>query len=594
MLMSENAKLESRATSPQRLSEEQGSALISTFDVRILSKLMIVLATGIFIYGFRLGASPLDRTEPFRALVAHQMVLGGDWLIPRLYGEVYLRKPPLIYWIEAGTEMALRHANPFVWRLPSAMGSAILALFVAWFSGRWFGPRALLPAGFACLALVALWDQNRGADIDALNTAFAVATSLCVLELICGSARQRGTWTLAMGLSLGATLLLKGPGGLPQIVGAILGPAIVLRNWKNVRRPSILVGFLIGIGIFSVYIIAAKLAMHRAGIVPDKTGWYEVVEKVFLHGWKRRAVALLMPVELLAFALPVSIVLPFAIVLVRQTDRQDTRRVRVMALLGTLSASVVIWMIDGNDNPRYEYVMLPLLAPVAGFVWSGWDRRSSAFSSALSGVAVLICGACAGIALKLPNADWKHGVVGIAVALSGGALVFLLLFGLSSKALFARAAGPVLVGLLVLLAIPMAERKNAERRRKSSATAATQLRGIIGTASRVSAAGVVRDLPELFYYAGVDVDSYGEFGLPKLCAARGGHWVVISENERYPAYSTIRKYIPAAFPRGITQLHMPDPRDRIYAGWYDPPAGANVNIEQGQSPAPPADFGNDE
>jgi hypothetical protein len=136
-----------------------------------------------------------------------------------------------------------------------------------------------------------------------------------------------------------------------------------------------------------------------------------------------------------------------------------------------------------------------------------------------------------------------------------------------------------LVVLLLLLAVPMGERKNAERRRKSAKNPAVVLRAVIGNAPRVSAAGVVRDLPELFYYAGVDVDAYGEFGLPQLAAVRGGHWVVISENEKYPAYSTIKKYIPGAFPRGITKLPMPDPRDQIYVGWYDPPAGANTRIE---------------
>jgi 4-amino-4-deoxy-L-arabinose transferase-like glycosyltransferase len=149
------------------------------------------------------------------------MVKGGDWLIPRLYGEVYLRKPPLIYWIEAGTEKLMGRGDEFVWRLPSAVGSALLAVFVAWWSDRWFGSRALLPAGFACLALVALWDQDRGADIDALNTAFAVVTSLCVLELVWGLGRMQAGWSIAMGLSLGATLLLKGPGGLPQVFGAL-------------------------------------------------------------------------------------------------------------------------------------------------------------------------------------------------------------------------------------------------------------------------------------------------------------------------------------------------------------------------------------
>jgi 4-amino-4-deoxy-L-arabinose transferase-like glycosyltransferase len=577
------SKVERRTSKVERRSEESSvtstfNVRRSTFDVRLFFQLTAILLTGLFIYGFRLGDSPLDRTEPFRALVAHQMVKGGDWLIPRLYGEVYLRKPPLIYWIEASVEKAFGRGNEFVWRVPSAVGSALLAVFLAWWTGRWFGPRARLPAGFACLSLVALWDQNRGADIDALNTAFAVVSSVCVLELICGFQRWRIVWAVGLGLSLGATLLLKGPGGLPQVAGAIVGPAIFLRSWKIVRKPSIGIGLLIGFAMFAAYVVAAKIAMRNAGIVPDHTGWYEVIEKIFLHGWGRRLVALLMPLELLGFALPVSVVLPFAIGLVRKMPAADGGRSRAMAILGTLVATVVIWMLDGNDNPRYEYVMLPLLAPLVGFVWTSEIRLTKTFGQTLLAVGILLLGANLFVAGKIPASVPDHWLIVVEVILGVSAWVIWKL--LRGKTPAAEAASPVvLVLLLVLFAIPMAERKNAERRRKSAKNPAVVLRQLIGNSARVSAAGVVRDLPELFYYANVDVDSYGEFGLPQLAAARGGHWVVISENEKYPAYSTIKKYIPGAFPRGITKLPMPDPRDVIYVGWYDPPANADTRIE---------------
>src|SRR5206468_426184 len=130
------------------------------------------------------GVAPLAGTEPLRALVAHQMVQrGGDWMIPRIYGELYLRKPPLQYWIIAAFEKLFGVGNEFVWRLPSALGSALLAVFLAWWAGRWFGPRARLVAGFACLGILALWAQDRGGDIDALNTAASVVSACCILEL---------------------------------------------------------------------------------------------------------------------------------------------------------------------------------------------------------------------------------------------------------------------------------------------------------------------------------------------------------------------------------------------------------------------------
>jgi len=584
--MQESANVERPTSSIERRSEGKDSIVSPTFEVgrsklhvRTLLQLFTILAAGLFIYGLHLGDSPLDRTEPFRALVAHQMAHGGSWLVPHLYGELYLRKPPLIYWIEASVELLFHHGNEFIWRLPSAVGSALLAMFVAWWSGRWFGQRAILPSGFACLALIAVWDQDRSADIDALNTAFAVITSAAVLELLYGNTRWKFFWTIAFGLSLGATLLLKGPGGLPQIFAAMFGPPLLLRDWRPLRksRTPLILGLLIGFAIFAAYVIAAKTELNKLNIPPDPTGWYEVIEKTFLHGWSSRVKALVTPFALLAFALPASAALPFSILIIRKMPVDDFRRVRVMALLGTLGLAVLIWLIEGNDNPRYEYVMLPLLAPLVGFAWTNWPRREFGAHQIELGLCALFSLVSAVSAFKLQrvHGDW---------ILTAAATVSILLTGALAvafarrQALAARAAGPVVVVLILLFAFPMAARKNAERQRKSAKNPAAQLRAIIGDSPRVSAAGVVRDLPELFYYAGVDVDSYGEYGLPQLVQHRG-HWVVISQGEKYPAYSTIMKYIPNAFPRGITKLNMPDPRDQIYVGWYDPPASADTRIE---------------
>ena len=139
--------------------------------------------------------------------------------------------------------------------------------------------------------------------------------------------------------------------------------------------------------------------------------------------------------------------------------------------------------------------------------------------------------------------------------------------------------------LLLLLAIPMAERKNAERKKKSAKNVASQIRSIMGHATRIADAGVTRDMPELFYYSGLSVDAYGENGLATLAANCRGEWVILSENPQFPAYSTLLSFIPDAFPAGMTKLHMPDPRDRLYIGFYNPPAGASTYVKMKAHPA---------
>ena len=66
--------------------------------------MLLVLGIGLFVNCWFLGDGPLAGTEGHRALVGHQMAMGENWLLPKLYDQVYLTKPPLDYWILAGFE----------------------------------------------------------------------------------------------------------------------------------------------------------------------------------------------------------------------------------------------------------------------------------------------------------------------------------------------------------------------------------------------------------------------------------------------------------------------------------------------------------
>jgi 4-amino-4-deoxy-L-arabinose transferase-like glycosyltransferase len=603
-----------------RSADEMTDAALSLLPSATRSKrsfaaieLLLILLAGLFVYCWKLGDSPLDRTEPHRALVAHQMATGGDWLIPHLFGEVYLRKPPLIYWLQAATEKVVGHGNEFVWRLPSAVGSALLAVVLAWWASRWFGPFARLPAGFACLALIALWEQDRGADIDALNTVASVIAAMVILEILFG---DRATpiapgesrtvpvrssfhvgWTFALAVFTWATLMLKGPGGFPPVLGAILGPAIVLRTWHRLRRPSLWLGLLLGIAGFVTYGVLVKLEIHRRGLVTDKAGLKEAMQRMLLHDVHQLWPASTAFVTALLFAIPVSLAIPFALGLVRRDSKADPRRQRVLAIVSTIAAALVIWFIAGNGNPRYEYVALPLLAPLVGAVAVGW--REGKFSSASIGgmraILIGVCGLWIGVQLILTAALWHRSADHVSIVVAAALSVIL---GITAAVMWIRSryrlAAPLLAVVILLLAVPLSDRKNIERRRKSAQSTAQQLRGIVGDGTSVGVGSMVRDMPELFYYAGVQVHAYGEFGLPALAADPSGRWVVLSQNPMFPELSTLQEQVPNAFPRGVTKLNMPDPRDKVYVGWYDPPAGASREVHYTSNPAGETVGGSDE
>ena len=60
---------------------------------------LLLLCFGVLLYGTYLGLIPLlDPDEPVYGETAKEMLLTGDWLSPRIYGEFWYDKPPFIGW----------------------------------------------------------------------------------------------------------------------------------------------------------------------------------------------------------------------------------------------------------------------------------------------------------------------------------------------------------------------------------------------------------------------------------------------------------------------------------------------------------------
>lgn len=106
---------------------------------------LFFLLAGVF-YGHGLAdVGLLGPDEPRYAFIGREMARSGDWLTPRLWGEPWFEKPPLLYWMTAagfrtglGAELAPR--------LPVALLSV---LFLFW---QWLLLRRLLDARIAWLA----------------------------------------------------------------------------------------------------------------------------------------------------------------------------------------------------------------------------------------------------------------------------------------------------------------------------------------------------------------------------------------------------------------------------------------------------------
>ncbi len=184
----------------------------------------LLLLAGV-VYLPWLGAEPVYTTlEGLRMVPAREMLATGDWVVPRLNGDPYLAKPPLVYWAIATLSAPIGDVTIVSGRLVSVLSMIGTMLLVAAFGRRHLGPRAGFLAavitGFAALA----FEKGSRAELEALLLVTSTGGLLALYEA-CRSPRHRARATLLAGLGIGLAILTKGP--VPLIAFATAGAALV-------------------------------------------------------------------------------------------------------------------------------------------------------------------------------------------------------------------------------------------------------------------------------------------------------------------------------------------------------------------------------
>jgi len=89
----------------------------------IVALALLLMATGL---GLR---DPWPADEPRFALIARDMLRSGEWLIPRVGGDLYADKPPLYFWLMAAA-MAATGSLRAGFLLPSLLAGVGTVLLV--------------------------------------------------------------------------------------------------------------------------------------------------------------------------------------------------------------------------------------------------------------------------------------------------------------------------------------------------------------------------------------------------------------------------------------------------------------------------------
>ena len=102
-----------------------------------------LIGLGCLLIGAGLGLrDPWPADEPRFALIARDMLATGDWLIPRVAGDLYTQKPPLYFWLMAAS-IRLPSTASMTW--PVLIVEAARSTGPPWSTSATFTPSPVWP-----------------------------------------------------------------------------------------------------------------------------------------------------------------------------------------------------------------------------------------------------------------------------------------------------------------------------------------------------------------------------------------------------------------------------------------------------------------
>lgn len=338
---------------------------------------LLALCGVLFFYG--LDAGELYQTESLRAILAAEFLRGGNWIVPRLYGEPLLTKPPGMYAAIALASWPFGGVSTATARLPSALAATVtVLLFYAVFARR-FGRRGGLIAALVLPASVYWLQRVPSAEIDLVQLAWVAAALFCflrALEITETSEGPRfgpewGWWQLAL-VCVAGGLLTK------WTAPAFFYLTVVPLLWRRGR-----LHILLRPAHWLSVLVAALPCLAWAAAVAMRMGWVPLLEAVRGEALPRLSPAhhtrsypwqeiAMFPCGFLAASLPWSAAALWTLT-PGFAKLWDERGRRLLQLLHCWTwPNLLFWSLVPGHHPRHALPLHPGLAGLAALVWIAW------------------------------------------------------------------------------------------------------------------------------------------------------------------------------------------------------------------------------
>ena len=225
-------------------------------------KRLLVLLFAVSAFVFLVGnwsSTLFDRDEGWYAETAREMLASGNFLTPTYRGEPFLEKPPLPYWLMAGS-MKIFGLNAFAARFPSAIAGAASCVILFILARSMLGRKSALWSVAVYVTSFITLMILRAALMDSILVLLLLLSFYGLWRIIEGD-KSRLPWLLLYG-GAGLAFLTKYLAGVAIIGLGALVFIVSKRRWNLLRQARIPTGALVFLAVAGAWFVPACLATN--------------------------------------------------------------------------------------------------------------------------------------------------------------------------------------------------------------------------------------------------------------------------------------------------------------------------------------------
>lgn len=252
-------------------------------------KKMFIIMLGVvaFSFFFNLSIQEADIMEARNFITAREMVSDGNWLIPKMNGNVRIEKPPLPTWITAAAyKLGDGEKNTGILRIPAAIFTSLMIfLFFGLIITLTKNKSLSFISSIVLATSFLIIKMGKTGSWDIYTNVFTVGALYFLLK-----SREKIIYSCIAGIFIGLAIMSKGPVSIfamfiPFIISYIITYKVNITKISLMKTVVFILTtlFIGGMWYFYIYGVHSEIALKVATV--ESTSWLDKHTKPFWYYW---------------------------------------------------------------------------------------------------------------------------------------------------------------------------------------------------------------------------------------------------------------------------------------------------------------------